>query len=64
MTATNVACASQDEPDLDELLGPADAQTLLRAATRAPSLHNSPPWRLAVGPASHRAVRGRRPVAA
>ncbi|MDQ1667078.1 MAG: hypothetical protein QOH75_3109, partial [Actinomycetota bacterium] len=25
MTATNVACASQDEPDLDELLGPADA---------------------------------------
>jgi hypothetical protein len=50
MMTTNVACASQDEPDLDELFGPAETQTLLRAATRAPSLHNSQPWRFAVGP--------------
>ena len=47
---TNVARPSQDEPELDELLGPAETQTLLRAATRAPSLHNSQPWRFAVGP--------------
>ncbi|MCZ3386346.1 MAG: hypothetical protein LH630_05145 [Actinomycetia bacterium] len=37
-------------PRPDILLGPAETETLLLAATRAPSLYNSQPWRFAVGP--------------
>lgn len=35
---------------LDSLLGPTETDILLRAATLAPSLHNSQPWAFAVGP--------------
>lgn len=37
-------------PRPDILLGPDEAETLLLAATRAPSLYNSQPWGFAVGP--------------
>jgi hypothetical protein len=37
-------------PISDQLLGPTDTEDLLRAATLAPSLHNSQPWAFAVGP--------------
>jgi len=34
----------------DDLIGPAETAILLRAATLAPSLHNTQPWAFAVGP--------------
>lgn len=43
--------ARKDRPtDPDPILGRAEMSTILRAATRAPSLHNSQPWTFIVGP--------------
>jgi nitroreductase len=42
--------SGRDGPGVHTLLGPNETNVLLRAATRAPSLHNSQPWAFAVGP--------------
>ena len=46
---TDTMGSRRDPPDLERLLGSAEISTLLRAATRAPSLHNSQPWSFRVG---------------
>jgi nitroreductase len=43
------ATPRDDAAHSDRLLSPTDTEVLLRAATRAPSLHNSQPWIFAVG---------------
>lgn len=47
---TDIDGARSDPTDPEPLLGPAEISTLLRAGTRAPSLHNSQPWAFTVGP--------------
>ena len=48
---TDIDGAPRSDPtDPEPLLGPDEVSTLLRAATRAPSLHNSQPWKFTVGP--------------
>lgn len=47
---THTQSRRQGVPDPDPILGRAEVSTLLVAATRAPSLHNSQPWAFTVGP--------------
>lgn len=42
--------SGRDGPGVQALLGTTETNLLLRAATLAPSLHNSQPWAFAVGP--------------